>query len=254
MGLTETIYTSGKIVSLILVPVFRELAAIILAFAISKDCKARDNGSGILWGLFTLIMPVLSAIVYFVYSRIIVKRKPKSLEDKKKIKNLRRLTVAAVLIYVLSFIIAVVAFITNVASGIAMYSGDDNKGIFSSLLENDEFYDRNGVKYDSREDVPVFDRIGNEYHYAKSPNSFNYYTYFDVNDNEYDIWHCYISKDGYFYYDEDDSLNAERHFLAGDKYYDSEGDEYALIDNYVYWDKDGNIILHYIKGDIYAFE
>ena len=254
MGLTETIYASGRIVSLILVPVLRELAAILLAFAISKDCKARRNGSGALWGIFTLIAPIFSGIVYFVYSRILVKRKPETFEDTKRVKSSRRLTVVAVIIYVLSFIIAIVAFVTSVASGIAMHSGDDSKGIIASLFEEEEYYDRNGVKYDSGEDVPLFDKDGNEYHYAESPNGFNYYTYFDENDNEYDIEYCFISKDGYFYYDKDASLQVDRHFLTGDKYYDRDGNEYALIVDYVYWDKDGKILTNFGKSAVYAFE
>lgn len=255
MGLAGTIYASGKIVSLILVPVLRELAAILLAFAISKDCKARDNGSGALWGIFTLIAPIFSGFVYLIYSRFLVKRMPKSLEDKKKVRSSRRLTVAAVMIYILSFIIAVVAFITIFASEIAMHSSDDYQGVISSLLEEEEYYDRNGIRYDSGEDVLIYDINGNEYHYAESPNGFNYYTYFDENDNEYDIEYCYISKDGYFYYDENDSLEDTGEWYYYDKhFFDKEGNEYAHIDEYVFWDKDGKIIISYIKGTRYAFD
>lgn len=253
MGLTETIFASGRIVSLILVPVFRELAAILLAFAISKDCKARNNGSGVLWGIFTLITPIFAGIVYALYSRFLVKRKPETAEDKKRVKSSRKLTCAAVLIYVLSIIIALVALITNIASGIAMHSSENHKGFISAILE-EAYFDRNGVKYDSREEVPLYDEYGNKYHYAKSSNGFNYYTYFDENDTEYDLAYCYISMDGYFYYDKDDSLTVERSFLENDVYYDSSGNEYALIELYVYWDEDGKIITHYGKGDIYAFE
>lgn len=247
MGLTETIYASGKVVSIILVPVLRELAAVLLAFAISKDCKARDNGSGILWGIFTLIAPIFSGVVYLIYSRFLVKRNAKSLEAKKKIKIARRLTIAAVSIYVLSFIIAVVAFVTNIASGIALHSGDDSKGVFSALLEEEELYDRNGIRYDNEEEVPVYDQDGNEYHYVKSPNGINNYTYFDENDNEYDMQYCYISKDGYFYYDKNDLLEDSKDLFYYDKhFYDSSGNEYAHIDDYVFWDKEGNIRIQYL--------
>ena len=48
MNVNDTVLISSKVVQLILVPILRELAAVLLAIAISKDCKARDNGSGTL--------------------------------------------------------------------------------------------------------------------------------------------------------------------------------------------------------------
>ena len=254
MGLTETVYASGKIISLLLVPILRELAAVLLAFAIGKDCKARDNGSSVLWGLFTLFFPVLSGIVYFLYSRVAVKRDAKTPKDKRKIRSSRRLTVAAVFIYVLSLIAALVAFLTSVASGIALNADDNNKNSFLQIFD-EEYYDMNGVHYNKSEDVPIYDEYGNEYHYMKSSNGFNYFTYFDKDNKEYDIERCYISKEGYFYYDENNSLEDTGEFYYYDKhFYDSSGTEYAHIDDYVFWDKNGKIVIHYIKGYRYAFD
>ena len=254
MGLSETIYASGKIVSLILVPVLRELAAILLAFAISKDCKARKNGSGVLWGIFTLIMPIFSGIIYFVYSRILVKRKPETSKDKKRVRSSRRMTVVAILIYILSLIIAIVAFVSNIASGIAMRSSDESQGFLSAILE-EEFYDRNGVQYDSGEDVLIYDKIGNEYYYAEADYDINNYAYFDKEGNEFDLDYCYISRDGYFYYDENDLLEDTGEWYYYDKhFYDTDGNEYAHIDDYVFWDKNGNIVIRYIDGYRYAFD
>lgn len=120
MSLIETIYASGKIVYLILVPVIRELAAILLAVAISKDCKARDNGSGALWGLFTLLTPFFAGVIYCLYSRVIVKREGKTPKDKKKINSSRKLAFLAVITYILSLILSFVAIITSAASGLAL--------------------------------------------------------------------------------------------------------------------------------------
>lgn len=121
MNTIETVYASGKIVQLILVPVFRELAAVLLAVAISKDCKARNNGSGALWGIFTLLFPVLSGIIYGFYSRTLVDRKGKTAKDIKDIKTSRKLTFTAIcIIYGMSLIVALVAVITSIASGIAL--------------------------------------------------------------------------------------------------------------------------------------
>ena len=120
MNTIETIYASGRIVQLILVPVFRELAAVLLAVAISKDCKARNNGSGALWGIFTLLFPVLSGIIYGFYSRILVDRKGKTEKDIRNIKTSSKLTFTAICIYVMSLIVALIAVITSIASGIAV--------------------------------------------------------------------------------------------------------------------------------------
>ncbi len=120
MNTIEAIYASGRIVQLILVPVFREIAAVLLAVAITKDCKARDNGSGALWGLFTLLAPILSGIIYAIYSRALVDRKGKTEKDKKNIKISKWLTFLAVCTYILSIIIAIVAVIATIASEIAL--------------------------------------------------------------------------------------------------------------------------------------
>lgn len=119
MNTVEAINLSSRVVYIILVPVLRELAGVLLAVAISKDCKARDNGSGALWGLFTLIFPALSGITYCVYSRFLVKRNAKTHTDKKRIKTSRRLTVGAVLVYFVALVVGCIAIVTGLASGIA---------------------------------------------------------------------------------------------------------------------------------------
>lgn len=119
METIEAINLSSNVIRLILVPVLRELAGVLLAVAISKDCKARDNGSGALWGIFTLICPALAGIIYCIYSRFLIQREAKTDRDKKKIRTSRRLTVWAVLVYIVALVIAVVTIITSAASGIA---------------------------------------------------------------------------------------------------------------------------------------
>ena len=119
MNTVDAINMSSRLVYIILVPVIRELAGVLLAVAISKDCKARDNGSGALWGVFTLITPLLSGIIYCIYSRFLTKRDAKTQKDKRMAKASIRLTVCAVITYIIALIIAVSAIITGVASGIA---------------------------------------------------------------------------------------------------------------------------------------
>lgn len=62
METIEAINLSSRTICLILVPMLRELAGVLLAIAISKDCKARDNGSGALWGIFTLFFRLLQEL------------------------------------------------------------------------------------------------------------------------------------------------------------------------------------------------
>lgn len=138
MNTVEAINLSSSVIRLILVPVFRELAGVLLAVAISKDCKARDNGSGALWGIFTLISPAFSGIIYLIYSRFLVKREAKTDRDKKKIRTSRKLTVWAVLVYIVALIIAVITIITSTASGIASsIMNDDNIKTTDTSISSD---------------------------------------------------------------------------------------------------------------------
>ena len=100
MNVNDTVLISSKVVQLILVPILRELAAVLLAIAISKDCKA----------------PTLSGLIYLVYSRFVVKRKPQSDKDKRSARSSVKLTAFAILIYFIALLIAIVAIITGTAT------------------------------------------------------------------------------------------------------------------------------------------
>ncbi len=67
---------------------------------------------------------------------------------------------------------------------------------------------------------------------------------------KYLLEHCYVSQDGYFYYDENDELiDTKEAFYYYDKHWtDENGTLYAHIDNGVYWDKDGNLCIVYYTG------
>lgn len=257
MNTVEAINLSSRAIYLILVPMLRELAGVLLAIAISKDCKARDNGSGALWGIFTLISPAFAGIIYCIYSRFLAKRDVKTDRDKKKIKTSKRLTIGSVLVYIIALVIAVITIITSAASGIA--SSIENEETDINSLMYDEYYDMNGVKYDEGEQVILYDKEGNAYHIAESPNGWNYYPYFDEKGNEYSLDQCYISKDGYFYYDKNNELtDSEELYLYDKTFYDKEGNEYKSIGIYTFFDKDGKIVIHHSASHTtvneYAFE
>lgn len=260
MNNIENIFVSSEIIYLVLIPILRGLAGILLAVAISKDCKARDNGNGALWGLFTLITPAFAGIIYCIYSRILIKRKGKTNKDKKKIKQSKKLTISAIIIYLFAIILAIVCIITGVASGIAYSISNDGTSI--NALSYDEYYDMNGKKYDEARKVILYDKNGKAYHIDEDSNGWNYYPYYDEMGNKYDLDKCYISKDGYLYYDENESLVADKHSLLMREYdivfHDSDGNEYKLIGNYAFFNKDGKIIINHMGRhgymNIYAFE
>lgn len=251
MDIVTTSFLSGRIAYLIIAPLLREISAVLLAFSISKDCKARDNGSGVLWGIFTLITPVLSGVIYLIYSRYLTKRDGKTLKDKNKIKSAKKLAICSGIVYLISLILVIASVITMAASGLAAASKDD----FSDI-DAYNYYDMNGTQYDSADRVPLYDENGNKYELKKVPDGVNWYAYFDRNGNQYELEQSYISKDGYFYYDSDYSLTESDELYYYDKhFYDSQGNEYAHIDDCAFWDSNGNICIRYNGNRVrYAFD
>jgi len=116
---------SGRLVYMVLVPLLRALAAGLLAWAIAKDCTARRNGSTVLWALLAFLSPLICGTVYFIYSRFWVERKPESAQDRRLDKSAKKLVVWSAAVYVIACVIAIVAVITMIASGIAIIGSED---------------------------------------------------------------------------------------------------------------------------------
>lgn len=120
MSLIESLAVSGYVGKAIIVPVLRVIASILFAVAISKDCKSRTNASSTLWGILTLIFPVLFGIIYFVYSRFFIEKSPDSYVDKKLSKSSKIYFSLAVIFYaamVTSFVIfSVVAVSSSISN------------------------------------------------------------------------------------------------------------------------------------------
>lgn len=259
MKAIENIFISSEITYLILIPFLRELAAILLAIAISKDNSARHNRNNTLWGVLTLFFPALTGIAYFIYSRMLNKKDIARL-DKKKAKKSKRLTKWAIFLFIITLILTIICTVTGAISGIATVLSNDEARLNS--LKYDEYYDMNKNKYDNPRDVILYDKNGNAYHTEEDPDGWNYYPYYDENGNKYDLDKCYISRDGYLYYDEDDSLIAEKHSILIRQYditfHDSSNEEYKLVGNYAFFDENGKIVINHMgrRGplNIYAFE
>lgn len=233
MEAANTIAISSLSVYLILIPVMRTVVSILLAVAVSKDCKARGGDRALFWSICTFLVPLAFGIIYLINSRA-VQKSPIN-PDKKKAKSAIYLTVFAIIIYIITLALSAAAIVSGAASGIYILLNDDG------------------------ESVVLYDKNGNSYHIEKSEDGFNFYPYVDEQGNEYSPTDCFISKDGYFYYDPNDELEESKDLFYYDKtFYDKDGNEYRAIGNYAFFDKDGKIVVNYnayhsLVND-YAFE
>lgn len=99
------------------------------------------------------------------------------------------------------------------------------------------YYDINGNKYASNEEVPYYDREGNVYYqtynHPVEDYSDEWFSYVgeitDENGNEYDISDFYVYADGYIFMDNDDTVELR-----------DDIDEFTLTD-WAYVDSEGNI-------------
>lgn len=100
MEAANTIAISSLSVYLILIPVMRTVASILLAVAVSKDCKARGGDRALFWSICTFLVPLAFGIIYLINSRA-VQKSPIN-PDKKKAKSAIHLTVFAIIIYIIT--------------------------------------------------------------------------------------------------------------------------------------------------------
>lgn len=239
----ESVYAAGAVEYLIAAPILRAIAGLLLSISVAKDCKAKKNGSPLLWALFVLLMPFIAGIIYFVYSRYFAENSEIMEKDRRKMKSSKRLCFLAVIVYIASVIMPVISFAVTAAAGL---TGIKNEEILFP------YYDQNGAEYAFYDDVPLYDEMGNEYHLDRSETFWLADSYFDSQGKEYDSEKSFIDENGYFFYDENDTL-----VLNDDGYYyDASGKKYALIDGYVYWDEQGRINFTYGRAvsTYYAFE
>ncbi len=165
-----------------------------------------------------------------------------SIGDKKKRKIGSIIVLAITAIAVIGLVIS--GIITQHNIKMDSYLGDD--GAYYTA-----YFDMNGNKYESQEDVPYYDRQGNVYHWTyNEENSEDYeddiYEYVgeitDINGKQYSWEIVYIDSDGYLYIDEKDELEL-RDDLPDDEitdwdYVDKNGMNYGSI-LVVEYDRDG---------------
>lgn len=144
-----------------------------------------------------------------------------------KKKKLKTLLIVFMSLFCIYYVISGVITITDIAK--------------DSIYENGEFYnayyDINGNKYASPEEVPYYDKEGNVYYqtynHPVEEYSDEWYSYSgemtDENGREYDIHDFYVYADGYIFMDSDDSVQLREDIPDG------------TITDWEYVDKDGNI-------------
>ena len=220
-NISQGIFTTGATGYLIVVPVLRSLAILFMVISTYKLLKARQDNHKFLWVVAICFSPIIARIAFEVYRRWIAKK------EIVEAKGSTPFLLASIIAFVLSAVLMVVSVISM------------GVGYIKSEIDGEPlatFYDVHGNEYDDLYDVPLYDKQGNIY--THEPAWFTVGTYIDQNGKSYDGNYCYLSEDGYFYFDEKNELKPYQD--SYDYYTDSKIVFYCLF-NRVYWEEDGTI-------------
>ncbi len=219
-NVSQGLFLSGDILILIFIPVLRSLASLFIIINIYRTHKSRGDSNKALWILCAIGFPIITKIAQVIYTRKINKK------EIPKIKGNTALLISSAVIYVVTAILTVVAVVLMGAGLIK--SEVDDEHLFS-------YYDRNGTSYDWHEEVPLFDENGNTYIHKSQ---WFTHSYTDQNGKEYEADRSFICEDGYFYYDENDTLKP---VPDKDGYYTDGEKQYYNPSFRVYWYEDGTM-------------
>lgn len=219
-NISQGFLTTGAAGYLVIIPVLRFLAALFMAFSTYKLLRARQDKHKFIWILAIVFSPILARCAYEVYCKLIVKK------DTKAVKGSTSFFIISIAAFVLSAILTVISV---VFIGVGYIKSEINGEPLAT------FFDAHGNEYDDFYEVPLYDQEGNTYLYESA--WFTAGNYIDQNGKTYDGDYCYLSEDGYFYFDADDQLKPYKDF---DYYTDGETIFYYLF-NRVYWEEDGTI-------------
>lgn len=220
-NISQAVFTTGAIGYMIVVPVVRSLATLFMAISTYKLLKAREDHYKFFWVVAICFSPIIARIAFEVYCRWIAKKEIGA------VKGSNAFLIASVIAFALSAVLLV-------ASVISIGAGYLKSEIDGEPLGT--FYDVHGNEYDNVYDVPLYDQQGNRYIHEMG--WFTTGTFTDQNGNAYDADYCYLSEDGYFYFDEKQELmpcqNDLQYFTDGETvYYDLSGN--------AFWEADGTI-------------
>lgn len=194
---------------------------ILMAIAVEQDCRARNIKAKTTYSLLTFFFPIIVGVVYAC-----TRKNAQKISDE-PVPNAQKLAKKSVAL----FVVAVIAFIA--AGGLQIYSIVTAANDYVDGIDDIAYYDMKGNEYENIEEVLLYDADGNVYEYSLDENSYVNRTTGD----SYDSYMCYVTKDGYFYYDEDGSIEASDDYSS---YVDTDGTEYYLTSG-VYWTADGEM-------------
>ncbi len=233
-NVSQGLFTTGSIGYLIVVPVLRSLATLFMVISTYKLLKARRDDHKFLWLFVICFWPIIARIAFEIYRRLINKKEI----DKPKGSN--AFLVASIVAFALSIILIVISIVSIGA------------GYIKSEIDGEPlatFYDVHGNEYDDLYDVPLYDKQGNTYTHKSA--WFTTGSYIDQNGKSYDGDYCYLSEDGYFYFDEKEELKPYNN--SYDYYTDGETIYYCLLHR-VYWEADGTIYEYTGKRHLKVFD
>ena len=217
----QELFFTGAAGTFFLVPILNLLTSIFMLVSTYKLLKAREDKYKPIWLIAIFLSPILARIVYEIYRRCISK------SDISAPKSNR-------IFLVLSLITFVLSSIMSAASILSMGAGYIQSELDGTPLT--VYYDKKGNKYDDLYQVPLYDKEGNRYTYEEG--WFTTGTYTDQEGNSYSGDISFLSEDGYFYYDADDSLTP---YQNSDEYYTDGTTIYYYIFGRIYWDENGTI-------------
>jgi len=220
-NISQGLFTTGATGYLIVVPALRSLAILFMVISTYKLLKARQDNHKFLWIVAICFSPIIARIAFEIYRRWISKK------EIIRAKGSTPFLIASIIAFVLSAILMIVSVISM---GIGYIKSEiDGEPIAT-------FYDVHGNEYDDLYDVPLYDKQGNIYTHEDA--WFTTGSYTEQNGKSYDGDYCYLSEDGYFYFDENEELKPYKD--SYDYYTDGET-IYYLLGNHVYWGNDGTI-------------
>lgn len=131
----------------------------------------------------------------------------------------------------------ILAVLICVCSFSACSKSNDNEQTETTTIKTGTYYDQKGNVYSTWLDVLYYTRDGQVYKLEPEEDLFPVYVNQETGES-IDSFSCYIDKDGYFFYDENDILTRQEKSL--NTYLDPEGNEYYDIST-VMFDQNGNI-------------
>ena len=219
-NVSQWLFNTG-VIGYIIAPVLRLLGIVFMAISTYKLLRARGDDHKLLWIVAIFASPIIARIAFEIYRRWICKKEVVRAKG----------SIAFLMASIASLILAM---LLTVISVFLIGAGYIKSEIDGEPLAT--FYDVHGNEYHDLYDVLLYDREGNTYTHESAWFTNGYYI--DQNGNSYDGSYCYLSEDGYFYFDEKNELKPYKD--SYDYYTDGETVFYFLWCP-VYWEEDGSI-------------